>query len=467
MTTVMAEKEGHPKGFWLMCFTILWERFSYYGMTAILVLFFTANLTQGGLGMDVKTATSLFGFFTGFIYLTPIIGGWLADNYLGQQKCIFIGCVLIGTGDLILFGSQSRMTLYMALITIIIGNGFFKASGTNIIGNLYPKEDTARKDAAYSLQYTAVNLGAFLAPLIIGLVADNLFSVVGRDGAIIFYGYKTAFAFCGGGILVGAFVFKMLAPRYLKEVGRDPIAHSYRGKDGRVIKEPLTKDEKNKVSALLIICVFVTVFWTAFNQSYTSFALYARDFVDRSVGEFDIPVPWFTSLNSILCVTIAPILGIIWIKLSKTKKGDLSIPVKMSLGMLLMSLGFGIMVLSVFSTNGTSDPGVKAGLVFITGTYFFNTVGELCLSPVGNAMVNRLAPAKYTTLFMGLWFLTNFFASIFSGIIAGFTQNFGFSTIFSGIGILLFIMSVSLFWMRKPLLRLMGEEEREVVLKKA
>ena len=467
MTTVTAKKEGHPKGFWLMCFTILWERFSYYGMTAILVLFFTANLTQGGLGMDVKTATSLFGFFTGFIYLTPIIGGWLADNYLGQQKCIFTGCVLIGIGDLILFGSSSQTSLYTALITIIIGNGFFKASGTNIIGNLYPKEDTARKDAAYSLQYTAVNLGAFLAPLIIGLVADNLFSVVGADGTIIFYGYKVAFAFCGGGILLGAFVFKMLAPAYLKEVGRDPAARSHKGKDGKVIKEPLTKSEKDKTYALLIICVFVTVFWTAFNQSYTSFALYARDFVDRSVGGFDIPVPWFTSLNSILCVTIAPILGIIWIKLSKTKKGDLSIPVKMSLGMLLMSVGFGIMVLSVFSTNGTSDPSVKAGLIFITGTYFFNTVGELCLSPVGNAMVNRLAPAKYATLFMGLWFLTNFFASIFSGIIAGYTQNFGFFTMFSGIGILLFVMAVSLFSLRKPLLRLMGEEKREAVLEKA
>ncbi|GAA0732156.1 peptide MFS transporter [Clostridium oceanicum] len=454
------KKESHPKAFWLICFTVLWERFSYYGLTSLVILYFTATVTQGGVGLSTGEATMLFAWFAGLVYLAPVIGGLLGDRVLGQQKCIIIGSFLAVIGDLYLFlGSGTKSAVYIALAIIIASNGFFKGNLANLVGDLYPKNASSRKDAAYNLFYSAVNVGAFIAPIITGLVANNWFAV--RQGSeIISYGYRQVFLVCGIGILIGAIGFTLSAPKYLGDIGKYPATKNKEGK--KVESRPLTKQEKRRCVAMFIITVFVIVFWTGYFQSQNSFLIYGRDHVNRTIGGFEIPVAWFTSFNAILCIFLAPLMGSLWVKLSKTKKGDLKIPTKMALGIFLMGIGFLIMVFSVLSTGGTGSGAAKASLIWIIFTYIFNTVAEICLSPIGLAMFNKLSPEKYKNFFMGIWYMSTFFSSLISGKLAAFTENMGFMSIFRLISISMFIMAAILFLMRNKLHHMMTDEDVEL-----
>ncbi|EJP6471229.1 peptide MFS transporter [Clostridium sporogenes] len=454
------KEKTHPKGFWLICFTILWERFSYYGLTSLVILYFTASVAQGGVGLSTGEATMLFAWFAGLVYLAPVIGGILGDRYLGQQKCIIIGSFLAVLGDLFLFfSSGSISSVYISLFILIAANGFFKANCANLVGDLYPKNASSTKDAAYNLFYSAVNVGAFFAPIITGLIADNWFAVK-KGNEIISYGYKQVFLVCAIGMLIGAVAFTMLAPKYLGNIGKYPATKNMDGK--KVENRPLTTQEKRRCTAMFIITVFVIVFWTGYFQSQNSFLIYSRDHVNRIIGGFEIPVAWLTSLNAILCVFLAPLIGSFWIKLSKTKKGDLTIPTKMGLGILLMGIGFFIMVLSVLSTGGTGEGAAKASLGWICLTYVFNTVGEICLSPIGLAMFNKLSPDKYKNFFMGIWYTSTFFSSLISGKLAAFTENMGFLSVFRLIYISMFIMAAILFFMRNKLHHMMTDEDLEL-----
>lgn len=443
-------KRKHPNSFWLMCFTITWERFSYHGISTILVLYFTASVTRGGIGLSPKEATSLYGLYVGILHLTPLIGGWLSDRYLGQQKSIILGGFFISFGNFLLFTSSNIYQLYSSLIFIIIGNGFFKANGTNLVGNIYSHKSTLEKEVAYSLFYMFINLGSFLAPFTAGLIADKFFAVRNITGEITCYGYKPMFLICSIISISWTTAFLCLAPKYLNNTGKTPC-YTYKTEKKSIFSFDFTENEKKRIKAMGIISIFVILFWTSFYQSFSSITLYARDYVNRNLFGFIVPVPWFAALNAILGIFFSPILALIW---SQLRKRNVTIPVKISLGIFSMGTAFAFMTVSVLTSGNT-----KANIIFIVFAYIFNTLSELCIAPIGITMFNCLSPKRYSTFFMGLWYLTMFFASIISGKVAGFTQDMGFLTIFLSLSVILFTMGSILYFSRKNLDNLMVVED--------
>ena len=443
--------KGYPKSFWLMCVTIVWERFAYHGISTLLVLYFTAQVIQGGIGLSVKEATALYGTFVGILHLTPLIGGWLADSYLGQQKSVILGGTFVALGDIILYCSPVKEVLYLGLVCIIIGNGFFKASGSSLIGNIFSNEEPNKKEVAYSIFYMFINLGSFLAPFTAGIVSDKIFAVRDAAGTVLHFGYREMFLIAGLMACAGTVLFILTAPKYLGEIGRKPFKKTSEQERTNIFTYKFSKSEKKRILAMGITAVFVILFWTSFYQSFSSITLYARDHVNRNLGNFQVPVPWFAALNSILGIVLAPVIAEIWKKFGS--KG-FTTPVKMTAGIFSMGTAFALMTLSVISTGGTEN-GVKAGMIFIVLAYFFNTVSELCIAPIGIAMFNRLAPKRFSTFFMGMWYMTMFVASFISGRVAGYTQNVGFLTIFASLSTILFIMGFILFSIRKYLNKLM------------
>lgn len=443
-------KKKYPNSFWLMCFTITWERFSYHGISTLLVLYFTASVVKGGMGLSVKEATSLYGLYVGILHLTPLVGGWLSDKYLGQQKSIILGGTFISLGNFLLFTSSNIYQLYCGLLSIIIGNGFFKANGTNLVGKIYAHKSTVEREIAYSLFYMFINLGSFLAPFTAGLVADKFFAVRSA-GEILHFGYKPMFLICSLIGIMWTSAFLVLSPKYLGETGKRPYLAEKSRDSHSFFSFDFSLEEKRRIAAMGIISIFVILFWTAFYQSFSSITLYARDHVDRSLFGFEVPVPWFAALNAILGILFSPVLAYIW---GKLRKKNITIPVKISIGIFSMGLAFTFMTTSVL-TSGEE----KANMVFIVMAYVFNTISELCVAPIGIAMFSTLAPKRFSTFFMGLWYMTMFFASIISGKVAGFTQNMGFLTIFLSLAVVLFSMGSILYFIRNYLLSLMKIDE--------
>lgn len=443
-------KRKYPSSFWLMCFTITWERFSYHGISTLLVLYFTTSVIKGGIGLSPKEATSLYGFYVGILHLTPLVGGWLSDRYLGQQKSIILGGAFISLGNFLLFTSSNIYQLYFGLLSIIIGNGFFKANGTNLVGNIYSHKSTLEREVAYSLFYMFINLGSFLAPFTAGLVADKFFAVRTITGEITHFGYKPMFLICSIIGIIWTVSFLCLAPKYLKDTGKSPC-YTCKTEKKSIFSFDFTENEKKRIKAMGIISIFVILFWTSFYQSFSSITLYARDHVDRNLLGFIIPVPWFAALNAILGILFSPILAMLW---SQLRKRNITIPVKISIGIFSMGIAFAFMTISVLTSGG-----MKANIIFIILAYVFNTLSELCVAPIGIAMFNCLSPKRYSTFFMGLWYMTMFFASIISGKVAGFTQDMGFLTIFLSLAVILFTMGSILYFSRKHLDNLMVVED--------
>ncbi|MBR3519465.1 MAG: peptide MFS transporter [Paludibacteraceae bacterium] len=428
--------QGHPKGLYLLFATEMWERFSYYGMRALLVLYLTKSLIDGGLGFTEDNASLLYGFFTGFVYFTPLIGGWLADNYLGQRKAIVIGAILMMLGQFSLATETSLPFLYTGLVLLIIGNGFFKPNISVIVGHLYEPGDP-RKDSAFTIFYMGINVGAFFAPLLTGYMA-------------LTYGYRYGFLVAGIGMLIGLLVFTILGNRYLGEVGNAP---SCKAKDDSLENVPLTKEEKDRTLAIVVFVLFSIFFFAGFEQAGSSMTLYTEKYIDREVGSFVVPTEWFQSVNPLLIVILAPLLTVLWRWLGQRGK-EPSIPVKMSMGMVLLGLGFLVLYGAVCARGGDgADESVKASILFILFTYLFHTLGELCLSPIGLSMVSKLAPVKLASLMMGVWLLSSFFANILGGWVSSHISAVGAGTIFSSICVFSVALGVILFSLNRWLVR--------------
>ena len=428
--------QGHPKGLYLLFATEMWERFSYYGMRALLVLYLTKSLIDGGLGFTDENASLLYGFFTGFVYFTPLIGGWLADNYLGQRKAIVIGAVLMMLGQFSLATESSLPFLYTGLVLLIIGNGFFKPNISVIVGNLYKPGDP-RKDSAFTIFYMGINVGAFFAPLLTGYMA-------------LTYGYRYGFLVAGIGMLFGLLVFTILGNRYLGEVGKAP---SCKAKDSSLENVPLTKEEKDRTLAIVVFVLFSIFFFAGFEQAGSSMTLYTEKYIDRAIGSFVVPTEWFQSVNPLLIVILAPLLTMLWRWLGMRGK-EPSIPVKMSMGMILLGVGFLVLYGAVCARGGDeADESVKASILFILFTYLFHTLGELCLSPIGLSMVSKLAPVKLASLMMGVWLLSSFFANILGGWVSSHIADVGAGTIFFSICVFSVSLGIILFSLNRWLVR--------------
>jgi POT family proton-dependent oligopeptide transporter len=449
-------KKGHPPGLYLLFATEMWERFSYYGMRGLLMLYLTKAAIEGGLGFEDGDAGLIYGIYTGLVYLTPIFGGWLADNYLGQRKSITIGGITMALGQFALFfSSQENIGMFYAgLVLLIIGNGFFKPNISTVVGQLYPPGDS-RKDSAFTIFYMGINLGAFLAPLVCGTLAEDTFAVKDAAGNITSYGFNYGFLAAGIGMVLGQLMFNLLGQKYLGDLGVE--AGAKQSKAEAAVQPPMTKEEKNRLTVIIIMMLFNIFFWAGFEQAGSSISLYTDRYIDRHVDFLDwtIPTSFFQSVNPLFIVLLGPVFTLLWMRLGSRGKEPNTI-VKMALGMILLGVGFFFMIGAGVARGGDDAPDTaKAGLMWLVGTYLIHTMGELCLSPIGLSMVTKLAPLRLGSLMMGVWFLSSFVANFLSGYLVQFFGKMGAMTIFGLIALIVIALGIVILLLSKKLLQMM------------
>jgi POT family proton-dependent oligopeptide transporter len=432
----------HHKGLYLLFTVEMWERFSYYGMRALLIFYLTKSWLDGGLGYDEQTGNLIYGFFTGFVYFTPLIGGWLADHKIGQRMAISIGAFTMMAGEFCLASSQSRYSLMAGLILLIIGNGFFKPNISTIVGQLYSPTDL-RRDQGFTLFYMGINVGALFSPLVTGTLA-------------VHYGYNTGFLAAGIGMLIGQIFYLSLGNRLLGNAGKR--LHKDKSLSPEASTPPLTKVEKDRTKVILITTFFAIFFFASFEQAGSSLSLYTDKFIDRTIGNFEIPASWFQSVNPICIILFAPLFSILWRELARRKR-EPSLPVKMASGMLLQGLGFVLMVGAVLQRGDSSSELVKANVLWMLFMYLFSTFGELCLSPIGLSMVSRLSPARLTSMLMGVWLASSFVANILAGQVAAMVGELGALKIFGSIAAVCFAIGGILLLLSRRLVRMEHHEE--------
>lgn len=418
-------KKGHPKGLYLLFATEMWERMSYYGMRALLVLYMTGAADHGGFHWSRATALKIYGTYTALVYLTPLAGGYIADRYLGQRRAVVLGGFLMMIGHF-LMAVPGQVAFFAALTFLIVGNGFFKPNISTMVGGLYPPGD-ARRDGAFTIFYMGINLGAFLSPLVCGTLGEKL-------------GWHWGFGSAGVGMGLGLLTFLALNKRLLGDVGLAPAPRGaqklgppgegdYRA-PGEVQTETakLTHVERDRLGVIFALAFFNIFFWAAFEQAGGLMTLYTDTKVDRHLFGMVVPTTWFQSINPMFIVLLGPLFSMLWVRLAKARR-EPSTPAKLGIGLLLLSFGF---VLMLGASRQTADGG-QAAMFWVVGAYFFHTVGELCLSPVGLSAVSKLAPARFASLMMGVWLLSSFVANYLAGLIGGYSEHLGEFTLFATI----------------------------------
>ncbi len=437
---------GHPRGLFLLFGTELWERFSYYAMRAILVLYLTDTTMNGGLGWSTKDALDLYGIYTGLVYITPLIGGYLADNYLGQRRSILIGGALMAIGQFTLafpadaLGLGALHTFYLGLALLIAGNGLFKPNISTMVGDLYSEGDN-RRDGAFTIFYMGINLGALLAGVVSGSVTNSL-------------GWKAGFVAAGIGMLISLVMQMTFAQSWLGNIGREPAAKRALENQKSTKKQPLTKEEVDRLKVILVMGLFTIVFWAGFEQAGGLMNIYTQQYTDRMIGSFEVPTAWFQSLNPFFIITLAPILAAFWVKLGKREPNS---PVKFALALFFLALGFLCMVGAVLEQGG--DTTVKTSMLWLVGAFFFHTLGELCLSPIGLSLVTKLAPLRLASLMMGAWFGCNAIANYVAGYVGSHVGELGAMAIFSGIAVSATVSGLILLLFSNTLVRWMHGAE--------
>jgi POT family proton-dependent oligopeptide transporter len=460
-------QKGHPKGLYLLFFTEMWERFSYYGMRAIFILFLTKAIM-----LSSKDASNIYGSFTGLVYLTPLLGGYLCDRYLGNRRSIFIGGIMMAIGQFLLFicassigtPAMAQTLLWAGLTVLIVGNGFFKPNISTMVGQLYPKGDR-RVDSAFTIFYMGINLGAFFSPLVCGGLGDTgniadfkwgflaacigmVVSVIsfeilknkylqGPDGEHIGMPVKKIDA-TSLGIIVGstALIFFLLSFKNMFQSDIDLIGYLIYGAMLIVplviiTDKSLTGEERSRIGVIFILAFFVIFFWSAFEQAGASLTLFADKQTDRHIGGWEMPASFFQSVNPLAVITIAPIMTVIWGWLHK-RNAEPASPLKMAWGLALLCLGYIVIMMAVKGV----DSSIKISMFWLLSLYVLHSIGELCLSPIGLSMVSKLAPVRFASLLMGTWFLANAAANKFAGtlsaLIPGGEDGTGGATSFFG-----------------------------------
>ena len=480
-------KQGHPKGLYVLFITEMWERFSYYGMRAIFTLFMAKALL-----FSVTLKSQIYGSYTGLVYLTPLIGGYVADRYWGNRKSIIVGGILMAIGQFFMFLSGTFYTnisfattlMFVGLTFLIFGNGFFKPNISTMVGQLYPKGDK-RIDSAFTIFYMGINLGAFIAPLLCGFVGER-YDVAGNSlpeffrwgflaaclgmvaSVILFVWLKNKYIVTPEGVQIGdkpniersavdsteekkefkpvTFVIwggVALVLFWLLMFGMDihllsefihaplKFVHHTLGMDfdligsiifsfaiaipGLIISDPsLTKIEKERIWVIYIACFFVIFFWSAFEQSGASLTYFADEQTNRTLFGWTVPASYFQSINAVAIVIFAPLFAWLWTSLG-SKNMEPPSPFKQAMGLFLLAIGY---LVIAFGVKGI-EPGVKVSMLWLIALYTIHTFGELCLSPIGLSMVNKLAPVRLASLLMGVWFLANATANKFAGTLSG------------------------------------------------
>ncbi len=449
-TQVARQKElfGHPVGLYILFFTEMWERFSYYGMRAILVLYLVAEATSGnpGLGWTNAEALSLYGTYTMLVYVSSIPGGWIADKFLGQKKSVLYGGILLVAGHSIL-AIEEMWAFYTGLGLIIAGVGMLKPNISTMVGGLYKKGDI-RRDKGFTIFYIGINLGAFIASLLVGTVGEV-------------YGWHYGFGLAGIGMALGLLQY-LLGQKYLKHVGNF-IGTSLDPEEIEARNRPLNKQEKDRVVVLFVSFLMVIVFWGAFEQAGGLMNLYASEKTDRFlsfslpfIGN-EVPASWFQSLNSLFIILLGTSVAAYWAK--RKLKGKVATSLfKMAMGLIIMGAGFFFMTAASaqFQSNGAS------AMYWLVLAYLFHTVGELCLSPVALSYITKLAPLKYASIMMGVYFAMTGFGNKVAGLLGESASQLGEYTIFTGIAVFCIAFALLVLVFRKKLEKLThGAEDNE------
>ncbi len=426
---------GHPYGLYVLFFTELWERFSYYGMRALLVLFLISETTSDnpGYGWTESEAIYLYGWYTMLVYVAGIPGGWLADKVLGQKKTVMLGGALLVLGHSIL-AIDNITAFYTGLGFIILGVGGLKPNISTMVGGLYSPDDN-RRDIGFKIFYMGINIGAFLSAIIIGGIGEV-------------YGWHFGFGLAGIGMLLGQIVF-MWGQKYLVGIG------DYIGKqdnpDSEKMNKPLTSIEKDRVKVLLLSFLIVVVFWGAFEQAGGLMNIYAFEKTNRVISSinFEVPATWFQSLNAGFIVLFAVVVGKFW-AWWKSLGRESALLFQMAVGVIIMALGFAVMSEAAleFERNGSS------AMYYLVLAYLLHTLGELCTSPTAMALITKLAPVKYASIMMGTYFACTGFGNKLAAELGEWAQTAGEYEIFLGIFIFCTIFGLLVIALMKPLKRL-------------
>jgi proton-dependent oligopeptide transporter, POT family len=436
--------------------TELWERFAYYGMRALLVLYLIDTET-GGLGWSREEASQLYGWYNGLAFLTPVAGGWLADRFLGTNRSLVVGGVLISGGHLAL-ALASEWSFYGGLALIILGTGFFKPNVYTMVGQLYRDRDP-RRDAGFTLYYMGINLGALFGPLVCAWVAAHPR-----------LGWRYGFAVAGLSMLIGLGFYLWTRGDRLRAVGLPPSHHEATSRKpagaGR-----LSEDESRRIMALGIVTIFVVFFWLAFEQVGSSLNMFAAQRTDRTVEgwlagflpQSEVPAAWFQAVNPLFVLLLAPLMAALWQSLGSRAP---STQAKMAMGLILLGAAYLVMVLGA----AASDQGNRVSPLYLVVFYLIYSVGELCFLPAGFSFVGQAAPARLASMLMGLWFTANFIANVLGGYLAGMSERIERGELFRLLGgqadfFLIFVLlclgaGISLFLLLPVIDRLMSARAR-------
>ncbi|MCD9019746.1 peptide MFS transporter [Parachryseolinea silvisoli] len=488
---------GHPRGLATLFFTEMWERFSYYGMRALLLLFMVASVEKGGMGLDDKTGGAIYGLYTMFVYLLALPGGWLADKFFGLRKSIFYGGCIIALGHFCL-AFPSQETFFVGLLFIVIGTGLLKPNISSMVGEIYPPEDQVRRDAGFSIFFMGINSGALVSPIIVGYLGQNV-------------NWHYGFAAAGVGMILGVIQYK-LTENYLGTVGLEPARHAdpvqqkaqerniryalwiiglglvalvvllwtraitinpvaFAQGSGVVllisvllyfiyvfIFEKLSADEKKKVLAIFIFFVVTTAFYAGYEGQGSSLNLFADRYTDRLFGSFNMPASWLQSAPPIFVILFVPVFTWLWSTLAKHKLNPIT-PVKLALGLFWMGLGYLVMMGAAEIVMNGNKPGIS----WLVITYMLHTFGEICLYPIGLSGVTKLAPKRLVGQMMGVFFMALALGNLFAGLYAGeFSEDVLAKNpslmidLFALIVKIMFVAGVIVLVFAKPIRKLMG-----------
>jgi proton-dependent oligopeptide transporter, POT family len=424
---------GHPRALSTLFFTEMWERFSYYGMRALLILYMVAPPQNGGLGMTTEGSTSIYGWYTFSVYALSIFGGLIADRWLGLYRSVFLGGVIIALGHFSM-AFPSTQSFFAGLILIAIGTGLLKPNVSSMVGTLYDKGD-ARRDAGFSIYYMGINLGAFIAPIVCGWLGERV-------------NWHYGFAAAGVGMTLG---LVQLAWGRRPLITAEERAVREEAELAKVSGGSLTREEWKRIIVIGILFLFSIVFWMVYEQAGSSLNLFADRYSNRSVGSTEIPASVLQSIPALFVLILAPVFAGIWTALGKREPSS---PAKFAIGLLV--IGGGTLLLVPASQIAQSQ-GIKVSVGWLIAVYFFHTIAELCLSPVGLSVVTKLAPARIVGSMMGVWFLSLAFGNKAAGFAAGYFDRMPLSTLFTVVSAIPLAAGLILLATLRPIRRLMGD----------
>ena len=433
---------GHPRGLATLFFTEMWERFSYYGMRAFLLLYMVTPASQGGLGFSDPDGTSIYGTYTGSVWAAAIFGGIAADRFLGQYRSVLIGGIIIALGHFAL-AFKAMPFFYSGLALIVVGTGLLKPNVSTIVGSLYPVGDP-RRDAGFSIFYMGINLGALLGPLVAGYLAQRV-------------GWHVGFACAGIGMAFGLLQYVLGRKRLqsaidrLEKEAKAPPASSAAASAGETGSGwSFSADEWKRIAAIVFLFAAATLFWSGYEQAGSTLTLFADRYSRLDLFGYSIPSSWFQMVQPFFVIVLSPVFAWLWIKLGPREP---SVPAKFTWALGFMSMSFAVLIPAGAMAQAE---GVRVSPMWLVMAYFISELGELCLSPIGLSAVTKLAPLRILGLMMGVWFLSNSFGNKLAGYAAGFISTMPLQSLFGTVTVVLAVSAVVMFLLIRPIRGLMG-----------